>query len=167
MQFRAVLRMCWLQLAVKPPNTKRGSQRCSDWQVYDMATIHSGGLSKGRFKRYAGWLTSAEMTPTGPAHPLCLMPNHAASEAGFVSAGAAGKAKWNVAPRTSSPLTQIRPLCDSTIDLVIAKPMPLPCGLVVKKRVEYLVGRAHGQPGPCVMNRNQDPAEPHTIATSP
>ena len=25
-----------------------------------------------------------------------------------------------------------------------------------KERVEYLVGLAHGQPGPCVMNRNLD-----------
>jgi len=57
------------------------------------------------------------------------MPNHAASTGGFVSAGAAaGKVKWNVAPRPPLLLAQIRPPCDSTIDLLIAKPMPLPCG---------------------------------------
>jgi hypothetical protein len=60
------------------------------------------------------------------------MPNHAASTGGFVSAGAAGNVKWNVAPRPPSPLAQIRLPCDSTIDLLIAKPMPLPCGFVVK-----------------------------------
>jgi hypothetical protein len=40
--------------------------------------------------------------------------------------------KWKVAPLPSSPLAQIRPPCDSTIDLLTAKLMPLPCGLVVK-----------------------------------
>jgi hypothetical protein len=60
------------------------------------------------------------------------MPNHAASTGGFVSARAAGNVKWNVAPRPPLPLAQIRPPCDSTIDLLIAKPMPLPCGFVVK-----------------------------------
>jgi transposase len=49
-----------------------------------------------------------------------------------ISAGGAGKVKWNVAPRPPSPLAQIRPPCDSTIDLLIAKPMPLPSGFVVK-----------------------------------
>jgi hypothetical protein len=44
------------------------------------------------------------------------MPNHAASTGGFVSAGAVGKGKWNVAPRPPSPLAQIRPPCDSTIE---------------------------------------------------
>jgi hypothetical protein len=34
--------------------------------------------------------------------------------------------KWNVAPRPPSPLAQIRPSCDSTIDLLIARP-----GLVI------------------------------------
>ena len=46
--------------------------------------------------------------------------------------GAAGKVKWNVAPRPPSPLAQIRPPCDSMIDLLIARPIPLPCGFVVK-----------------------------------
>jgi hypothetical protein len=45
---------------------------------------------------------------------------------------AAGKVKWNVAPRPPLPLAQIRPPCDSTMDLLMARPMPLPCGLVVK-----------------------------------
>ena len=58
------------------------------------------------------------------------LPNHAASTGGFVFAGGAGKSKWNVAPRPPSSLAQIRPPCDSTIDLLIAKPMPLPCGFV-------------------------------------
>jgi signal transduction histidine kinase len=58
------------------------------------------------------------------------MPNHAASMGGFVAAGVAGKVKWNVAPCPPSPLAQIRPPCDSTIDLLIDRPIPLPCGFV-------------------------------------
>ena len=54
------------------------------------------------------------------------MSNHAASAGGLVSSGAAGSVKWKVAPRPPSPFAQIRPPCDSTIDLLIAKPMPLP-----------------------------------------
>jgi hypothetical protein len=67
-----------------------------------------------------------QMTPTDPAYPLCRMSTHAASMGGFASAGAAGKVKWNVAPWPPSPMVQIRPPCDSTIDLLIARPMPLP-----------------------------------------
>jgi hypothetical protein len=37
-----------------------------------------------------------------------------------------------VAARPPLPLTQIRPPSDSTIDLLIAKPMALPCGFVVR-----------------------------------
>lgn len=38
------------------------------------------------------------------------------------SSGASGRVKWNVAPSPPVPLAQIRPPCDSTMDLLIAKP---------------------------------------------
>src|ERR1700760_1247172 len=76
------------------------------------------------------------------------MPNHAASLGGFVSAGAAGKVKWKVAPRPPSPVAQIRPPCDSTIDLLIAKPMLLPCGFVVKNASNICSALPSGRPGP-------------------
>jgi hypothetical protein len=84
---------------------------------------------------------------TGPAYTLCGMPNHAASAGGFVFAGAAVKVKWNVAPRPPLPLAQIRPPCDSTIDLLIARPMPLPCGFVVKNASNIWSGLPGGSPG--------------------
>ena len=90
-----------------------------------------------------GWLT-------------LLMPNQAASRGGFVSTGAAGKVKWNVAPRPSLPVTQIRPPCDSTIDLTDCQAHAAALRLRRKECVEYLVNLAQGQPGPCVMNRNLD-----------
>jgi hypothetical protein len=65
-----------------------------------------------------------------------------------VCAGAAGKVKWNVAPDPPSPLAQIRPPCDSTIDLLIAKPMPLPCGFVVKNASNIWSALPLGSPGP-------------------
>jgi hypothetical protein len=34
------------RLDEKPSNLKRGSQRCSGWQVYDMATFRPSGLPK-------------------------------------------------------------------------------------------------------------------------
>src|SRR5882757_940005 len=74
--------------------------------------------------------------------------NHAASTGGFVFAGAAGKVKWNVAPRPPLPLAQIRPPCDSTIDLLIARPMPLPCGFVVKNASNIWSALPGGSPGP-------------------
>jgi len=67
---------------------------------------------------------------------------------GFVSAEAAGKVKWNVGPRPPSPLAQIRPPCDSTIDMLIAKPMPLPCGFVVKNASNIWSALPRGSPGP-------------------
>jgi hypothetical protein len=66
---------------------------------------------------------SANLHLNWPREPTVL--NHAASPGRFVSAGSAGKVKWNVAPHPPQ-LAQIRPPCDSTIDLLIAKPMPLP-----------------------------------------
>ncbi len=74
-----------------------------------------------------------QMTPTWPANPLCGMPNQAASMGGFVSAVAACRVKWNVAPRPPSPLAHNRPPCDSTMERQMAKPIPLPWVLVVKK----------------------------------
>ena len=58
--------------------------------------------------------------------------NHAAFMEGFVAAAATGKVKRNVALRPPPLWDQIRPPCYSTIDLLMPKPMPLPCGFVVK-----------------------------------
>jgi hypothetical protein len=60
----------------------------------------------------------------------------------------AGNVKWSVPPRTPLPLAQIRPPCDSTIDLLIAKPMPLPCGFVVKNASNIWSALPGGSPGP-------------------
>src|ERR1700749_3539102 len=79
------------------------------------------------------------------AYPLCGMPDYAASTGGFVSAGAAGKVKWNVAPRPPAPLAQSRPPCDSTIDLLIARPMPEPCGFVSTNTVLKLLRAAEAE----------------------
>jgi hypothetical protein len=46
------------------------------------------------------------------------------------------------------PLAQIRPPCDSTIDLLIAKLMPLPCGFVVKNASNIWSALPGGSPGP-------------------
>ena len=43
-----------------------------------------------------------------------------------------GKVKWNVAPAPLFAVAHKRPPCDSTMERLMANPMPLPCGLVVK-----------------------------------
>src|SRR6266404_1546187 len=43
-----------------------------------------------------------------------------------------GSVNRNVAPGPEFGVAQIRPPCDSTIERLIAKPMPVPCGFVVK-----------------------------------
>ena len=67
---------------------------------------------------------------------------------GFVSVGTAGNVKWNVAPRSLLPFAQILPLCDSMIDLLIARPMPLPCGFVVKNASNIWSALPGGSTGP-------------------
>jgi len=60
------------------------------------------------------------------------IPNHV-PVAGICGVSAAvGKVKWNVAPRPSLAVAHNRPPCDSTIERLMANPMPLPWGLVVK-----------------------------------
>ena len=44
-----------------------------------------------------------------------------------------GKAKWNTAPRGWFLAAHSRPPCASMIDRQIGSPIPIPCGLVVKK----------------------------------
>jgi hypothetical protein len=75
------------------------------------------------------------------------MPNHAASAGRLVFAEPVGKVKWNVAPSPPLPAAQIRPPCDSTIDLLIARPMPLPSGFV-KNASNIWSALSMGSPGP-------------------
>jgi hypothetical protein len=58
---------------------------------------------------------------------------HVAEPIIAVASVAIGNEKWNVAPRPSFTVAQIRPPCDSMIERLIDSPMPLPCGFVVKK----------------------------------
>ena len=88
-------------------------------------------------------------SPLAMVHALGVPVVRAASTGGYVSEGAAGKVKWKVAPRPPSPLAQIRPLCDSTIDLPIAKPMPLPCGFSVKNASNFWSALPKRSPGLC------------------
>src|ERR1700733_7858797 len=61
------------------------------------------------------------------AYPLSERPNHACLVERLASAEAAGRVKWKVAPPPPQlSLAQIRPPCHSTMDLLIARPMPLP-----------------------------------------
>src|ERR1700747_514369 len=60
----------------------------------------------------------------------------------------AGKVKLNVAPRPPLPLAQMRPPCDSTMDLQMARPIPLPCSLVVKNASKIRPVSPDGSPGP-------------------
>src|ERR1700733_13021580 len=61
------------------------------------------------------------------------IPNHV-SVAGICGVSAAvGKVKWNVAPRPLFAVAHKRPPCNSTMERLIDNPMPLPCGLGVKK----------------------------------
>jgi hypothetical protein len=76
------------------------------------------------------------------------MPNHAASTKGFVSVEAAGKLKWNVAPRPSWDVAHSLPPCDSTMERLIASPMPLPWGFVVKKALNISSAPPAGNPTP-------------------
>jgi len=48
------------------------------------------------------------------------------------ASAASGKVKWKVAPRPLFAVAHNRPPCDSTMERLMANPMPLPCGLVVK-----------------------------------
>ena len=48
-------------------------------------------------------------------------------------APAVGKVKWKVAPRPELAVAHKRPPCDSMMERLIVRPMPEPCGLVVKK----------------------------------
>src|SRR5438067_6353884 len=49
---------------------------------------------------------------------------------------AVGKVKWNVAPRPLFAVAHKRPPCDSTMERLMANPMPLRCLLVVKNAEE-------------------------------
>jgi len=61
------------------------------------------------------------------------IPNHVPVAGTCRVPAAAGKVKWNVAPRPLFAVAHKRPPCDSTMERLIARPIPDPCALVVKK----------------------------------
>src|SRR6266852_1791234 len=65
-----------------------------------------------------------------------------------------GKVKWNVAPRPSLTAAHKRPPCDSTMERLMANPMPLPCGLVVKNAEKISSIFSIGNPTPVALTEN-------------
>src|SRR6266851_636428 len=59
-------------------------------------------------------------------------PNHVTARGAFTSWAAVRRVKQNVAPRSSFAVAHKRPPCESTMERLIASPMPEPCILVVK-----------------------------------
>src|SRR5580692_4563539 len=66
-----------------------------------------------------------------------------------------GKVKLKVAPPPPFPLAHNCPPCDSTMERLMAKPMPLPCGLVVKKAEKIWSTFPTGSPGPVSLTENR------------
>jgi hypothetical protein len=53
-------------------------------------------------------------------------PNHVPVSDTLTTSAAVGRVKWNVAPRPLFAVAHKRPPCDSTMELLIDNPMPLP-----------------------------------------
>jgi PIN domain len=77
----------------------------------------------------------ASLSPRSDAAPINVR-NQIPVAHSFATSAAVGKVKWKVAPRPELALAHKRPPCDSTIERLIAKPMPEPCGLVVKNALK-------------------------------
>ena len=60
----------------------------------------------------------------------------------------AGRLNWNKAPRGSLAVTHSRPPCASMIERQIAKPIPIPSGLVVQKASKRWSTTSGCKPGP-------------------
>src|SRR5882724_2315299 len=73
------------------------------------------------------------------------IPNHVPVAGTCRVSAAVGKVKWNVAPRPLFAVAHKRPPCDSTMERLIANPMPLPWGLVVKKALLSIFRRGKHQ----------------------
>src|SRR6201987_2863059 len=97
----------------------------------------------------AALLTENKKTPRG-----CQIRSHHQSPkitlhmTNAVSVTSIGKVKWKVAPRPPLVVAHNRPPCDSTIERLMANPIPLPCGLVVKKAEKIWSKFPAGSPGP-------------------
>src|ERR1700750_170867 len=82
------------------------------------------------------------------SHAICGMPNNAASMGGFITAEAAGKVKWNVAP---TPAVAVGPdpsamrFHDRHAD---CQALPLPCGFAVKNASNIWSALPKGSPEP-------------------
>src|SRR5215469_4323806 len=77
----------------------------------------------------------AAMLAPDPSREIHGLPSTSPERHAGTSAGQ-GSVKLNVAPRPSLGVAHKRPPCDSTIERLIARPMPEPCGLVVKKALK-------------------------------
>ena len=77
----------------------------------------------------------ASLSPRSDAAPINVR-NQIPVAHSFATSAAVGKVKWKVVPRPELALAHKRPPCDSTIERLIAKPMPEPCGLVVKNALK-------------------------------
>ena len=71
---------------------------------------------------------------------------------GFVTS--VGKVKRKVAPRPSLAVAHNRPPCDSTMERLMANPIPLPCDLVVKKAEKICSVFSVGSPTPVSLTDN-------------
>src|SRR6267142_4624874 len=76
------------------------------------------------------------------------IPNHVPVAGTCRVSAAVGKVKWNVAPRPLFAVAHKRPPCDSTMERLIANPMPLPWGLVVKNASKICSVFSLGKPTP-------------------
>ena len=61
----------------------------------------------------------------------------------------------SVAPRASLEVAHNRPPCDSTMERLMANPIPLPCGLVVKKAEKIWSTFPSGSPEPVSLTENR------------
>src|SRR6266478_7610511 len=65
-----------------------------------------------------------------------------------------GRVKWKVAPPPLLALAHNCPPCDSTMERLMANPMPLPCGLVVKNAEKIRSIFSVGNPTPVSLTEN-------------
>src|SRR5262249_28485911 len=68
---------------------------------------------------------------------------------------AIGNVNWKTAPRGSLAVPHSRPPCASTIERLIARPMPMPCGLVVWNARNSWSRCVAPSPGPRIGHADQ------------
>src|SRR6266849_8012614 len=82
------------------------------------------------------------------------IPNHVPVAGICRISAAVGRVKWNVAPRPSLAAAHNRPPCDSTMERLMANPMPLPCGLVLQNAEKISSIFSIGNPTPVSLTEN-------------